>query len=112
MPSTIEKIEERGFNHLEEILSDAKVGFHSIISKTSGPDQKDLTAEERKKVGERLFLNKKVDLTGKRVILFDDVLTTGSTLKASYALVKKLNPKSVTGLVLMNHEFKRDGISQ
>lgn len=105
LPSTEKKIKERGFDHLAEILKEARIPFLNAFVKTDGPDQKDLDCEERKKVGNRIKLAKKENIKGKRIILFDDVVTTCSSLLAARDLIMKEEPKSVKALVLMRHHL-------
>lgn len=105
LPSTEERIRERGFNHLIEILKVAKIPYLDILRKTDGPDQKDLNFEERKKVGKRIKILDKKNIEGKRILLFDDVTTTGSSLLAARDLIQKENPKSIQAIVLMRHHL-------
>lgn len=104
-PSTKEGIDIRGFNHLEEILKFSNIRYMDILGKKEGPDQKDLTMDERKNVKDRIYIKENKDIKGKHIILFDDVMTTGSTLLACRDKLKDLRPKSVTGLVLMRQRF-------
>lgn len=47
-------------------------------------------------------------IRGKNVIIFDDVTTSGSSLKAGIKLVKKACPSSVKGMALAKKVFLRD----
>ena len=47
-----------------------------------------------------LFENSYRDLKGKRVLLVDDVCTTGSTLFECAKQIRRLHPKSITAIVL------------
>jgi len=47
-----------------------------------------------------LVIKKPVDLSKSRVLIVDDIYTTGSTMKAAINLVEKLNPKEIRVLVL------------
>ena len=68
----------------------------------AGHDEKQssLNAKERAKVGRHLRWMDGVSIKGKKVLLVDDVYTTGSTMKALVRLVKAHNPKRIKVLVM------------
>lgn len=105
LPSTKTSIERRGFNHLGAILEYGGVRYRKVFGKSDGPDQKDLSMDERKNVGDRIHVEDGDGIKGKRVILFDDVMTTGSSLLACKEKMIDLKPKSITGLVLMRQKL-------
>lgn len=105
LPSSNEKIQVRGFDHLKEILKACKIPYLDLLGKTDGLDQKELSLQEREKIKERIYLKQKVDLSRKRIILFDDVLTSGSTMTACKEIIKELKPKSIKGFVLMRQHY-------
>ena len=78
---------KRGYNQVEllgERLSQATgipMGAHSLIKIANTPPQVGLSAAERQRnVRGNFDVAKASDLTGKRVLLLDDVLTTGATV--------------------------------
>ena len=71
----------------------------TIIHKTKQIKQADLTSEERKKIGDVLIIDD-VDLTNKKILIVDDVFTTGSTIRAMIKLIKSKNPKDIKVLVM------------
>ena len=90
---------ERGFNHVEEIFSVLKLKILKCIHKTKQVKQADLTTKEREKIGKVLRIDD-VDLKHKKVLLVDDVFTTGSTIKSMIKLVKEKGAKNIKVLLM------------
>jgi ComF family protein len=95
---------ERGFNQSQCIAN----GITTLLKRTSvlpthlrrikpTPSQTGLTAEEREENVRGAFkLSKKaVELKGKRLLLIDDVMTTGSTLASAATELDKAGPASI-----------------
>lgn len=49
----------------------------------------------------------KLDIKGKRILLIDDILDTGNTMKALVETLLKLEPASIKTCVLLNKESRR-----
>ena len=98
-PSFSESDDERGFNHVVKIFSYLKLPILSCIEKTKKIKQSDLSSDERKNVKDYLKINF-VDITKKKILIVDDVYTTGSTIKAMIELVQSLHPKKIKVLVM------------
>lgn len=98
-PSSRETDEQRGFNHVVEMFKPLGLKMIQCIHKTKNIKQSDLKADERHKIKEHLTIDN-VDLTKKKVLIVDDVYTTGSTVKAMIDLVKIKNPKKIKVLVM------------
>ena len=65
------------------------------------PAQKQLTKEERVDNAFRTYgVKRKTDLRGKRILLLDDICTTGATLAASAAAMRRAGAVRVTCMVL------------
>ena len=92
--------EMREFNHVIEIFSFLKLPIEKAIVKTEHFKQADHNRNERKEIGKYLELVEGVNLTGKKVLVVDDVYTTGSTMKAAIKLVEKLHPKDIKIMVM------------
>ena len=95
---------ERGFNHLEFILKNIFPLYmvkNVLLKNRETKLQMSLSAEERKRNIKGAFsLNPDVDLKNKNVLVFDDILTTGSTMLEAYKTIKKGNPKKIFGYVI------------
>lgn len=98
-PSSKESDEERGFNHVEEMFKNLKLKMFKCIHKTKSVKQADLTTKERKKIGKILAIDD-VDLSNKKVLIVDDVFTTGSTIKSMIKLVKEKGAKKIKVLLM------------
>lgn len=99
VPESKESLKKKGFNQSEIIAKQIAENLNckvrtDLIVKNSGVRQHDLkTAKERKINVETLFsLSNNENLTGKNIIICDDIITTGSTLKKCASLIKSLNP--------------------
>lgn len=105
-PSFEDKNIERGFNHVEVIFSSLKMPIEKCFIKTEDIKQADLSSEERKNVGNYLKIVNGKKLSGKKILIVDDVYTTGSTVKAMIEMIKAYNPKEIKVLVMsktINH---------
>lgn len=98
-PSSKEADEERGFNHVVEMFKSLKLKMLTCVHKTTNIKQSDLNAEERKNIKNHLTIDD-VDLSNKKILIVDDVYTTGSTVKAMIELIKSKNPKKIKVLVM------------
>ena len=98
-PSFIDADEERGFNHVEEIFKPLGLKMIKCIHKIEAVKQADLSSEERHNIKKVLTIDE-VDLSNKKILIVDDVFTTGSTVNAMIDLIKSKNPKKIKILVM------------
>ncbi len=93
---------ERGFNHLEFVLRNIFPSYliREVLVKIKETKlQVHLLAEERKKNLKGAF--KLVDdVKDKNILVFDDILTTGSTMLEVYKEIKKGKPKKIYGYII------------
>ncbi len=96
---------ERGYNQSEciaggiaTVLNNAPVSTKLLTRVKPTPSQTGLTAEEREENMRGAFtLHKKAtELKGKRLLLIDDVMTTGATLASAAVELDKAGPSSIT----------------
>jgi ComF family protein len=98
---------ERGFNQSELLIREIAQKFKiSILNnvlkrKRNTQSQTKLKEKERRKNIKNVFICLQPEIIkNKNIILFDDILTTGSTLKEAARALKKAGAKTITGLVL------------
>ena len=107
VPSYKKEDEERGFNHVVEIYKNLGLTMLEILEKTEKHKQATSTVNSRHNAYKYLALNSRPDLRKKKVLLVDDVYTTGSTMKSAINLVEKLNPKRIEVLVIAKTKPKQ-----
>ena len=84
---------------MEEIFKNLNLKMIKCIHKTKQVKQADLTTKEREKIGQYLTIDN-VDLKHKKVLLVDDVYTTGSTIKSMIKLVQERGAKKIKVLLM------------
>ena len=95
VPLHKERLNERGYNQAELIAREIVRGSDTILRtdilrrKPPRAEQHTLSGSERKGAAEEQYESTGVSVEGMSVLLVDDVLTTGSTLNACTALLKK-----------------------
>ena len=106
VPSFKEDDDFRGFNHVEEMFKPLKLPIRKIISKTKRIKQATSYASARSKIKDALVLTDNSDLSKYKILLVDDVYTTGSTMKACIRLIERLHPKKIKVLVMSKTDIK------
>ena len=90
-PSSNEKIKQRGFNHVYKVFEKLNIEMIDAFIKVDNTKQMLLRKNERAEIGSKIILKDNLDLKGKKLILIDDVCTTGSTLLAMKSQLKNYN---------------------
>ncbi len=112
LPSYEEDYKKRGFKHVDEMFSCLKLKKCDCLVKSEHHKQSDQSFKKRSEIEKYIFIKGEPNLKGKKVLLVDDICTTGSTLKAAINLVKKLNPKKIEVLVVAKRDFTKKEIKE
>lgn len=91
---------KREFNHVIEIFSSLNLPIVRLIEKTENIKQSSLKKNERANIAKYLKMSNIETVRNKKVLLVDDIHTTGSTIQACIDLVRQGQPKDIKVLVL------------
>ncbi|QBK03519.1 ComF family protein [Hylemonella gracilis] len=106
LPLTQARLRERGFNqalHLARALAPRKTRLNWLLRLRHAPDQHSLPRAERLRNVQDAFgvaRGKRRLIEGQRLLLIDDVMTTGATLNAAAAALRAAGAAEVSALVL------------
>ena len=107
VPSYIDEDLKRGFNHVVETFSRLDLPMLNIIKKAKKHKQ----AKSKKK--ERINAQKNFEIldvnvvNGKKILIVDDVYSTGSSVSAAIKLIRKGKPKRIDVLVVAKNILKK-----
>jgi competence protein ComFC len=100
IPLSEERLYERGFNQSEALLIEAKVQFHSPLARIHSEKQSKKTRQQRINQKQIFQLNTNENFHSKNILLFDDIYTTGSTLRLAAKLLKEAGATEVSSFTL------------
>ncbi len=110
LPLSDMRLQERGYNQallLARALEPAKVAANVLLRILHTPPQSTLARKERLRSLQHAFAVDPVQATrmrGKRVVLVDDVMTTGASLHVAAAALRQAGASHITALVLARTE--------
>ena len=106
LPLSKERMQERGYNQalvLAQALDSSKVVANALLRIVHTPPQSSLSRKERLERVRNAFAVDPllaIQLHGKRVVLVDDVMTTGASLHAAAKVLRHAGVAHITALVL------------
>ena len=110
MPLSKQRLQERGFNQallLSQALQPHKTQPKLLLRIIDTPAQSTLPRKQRLTSLKNAFMlepSQTHAIQGKRIVLIDDVMTTGATLHAAARVLKAAGAVHVTGLVFARTE--------
>lgn len=107
IPSYHIEDERRGFNHVKAIFESLKLKELSILKKKMPHKQSDQSSLSRHKINDVIKIDENILLKGKKILLVDDIMTTGSTLLTSIDLLKSIGAKTIEILVIAKTKIKQ-----
>lgn len=107
-PSSKDDNEIRGFAPMESIASTFSSYVFTGLYKKEKYKQSDLSYEERQMVYKKIDIIDGEQLTGQKVLIFDDVITSSSTLLACLSHVERYHPQSIELMILSSKKELED----
>lgn len=112
IPSYSKNDQNRGYNHVVEIFSKMNLPILNCIVKTENVNQKDLNFNERQNICKYFTFAKEYNLSNKKILIVDDVVTTGASMKAVINIIKEKNVKQIKLFSLAYREINFDYTSK
>lgn len=100
MPSNKEDDIKRQFNHVREAFSLLDLPILPILKKNKKYKQSEQHKSKRHEINKVLEVSDLDLVKNKKILIVDDVCTTGHSLKAAVALIKKGRPQKIRILTL------------
>jgi ComF family protein len=104
IPTATSRIRERSFGPAELIARNfariARLEYANALGRLGQAKQRGARREQRlKQVEGQYYVKKTKKIAGRRILLIDDVLTTGGTLKSAYKTLRNSGSGPVDGVV-------------
>ena len=91
---------KRGFNHVVEIFKTLNLPMLYVLKKVKRDKQSSKHKKDRLNV-ESILVGEKLDqISNRKILVVDDIYTTGSTIAKSLDILKKANPKKIEVLLI------------
>ncbi|MFE3576833.1 ComF family protein [Lysinibacillus sp. NPDC059133] len=96
------KQRERTFSHMEELLKAANIPFVQLLEKTTTETQSSKNREQRIHAAPLFRLIEGANVEHKEYLLFDDIKTTGTTLRHATEILLNAGAENVKSFTLIN----------
>lgn len=111
IPLSKKRLRQRGYDQArllaEEIAAKTGLPCRQLLQKVKNNSAQSLTRDakqRRENVAGVYALDDGADFSGLRILLVDDVVTTGATMSEAARILRKAGAKSVFGVTLARHE--------
>lgn len=111
-PSSVEDNEKRGFAPMEAIAKTFSSHVFTGLYKKEKYKQSDLTYAQRIMMKNKIGIKNGEVLKGKKVLIIDDVITSGQTLLSCIQVVEKQRPRLIECLVLSTKRRREDFVTK
>ncbi len=97
VPISKSRMKERGFNQVEEILKELRIDYETIDRIRDTEHMYSILEEKKREDNiKKAFRNNEVNANEKNILIVDDIVTTGSTVKEVVKEIrKKSSPKEI-----------------
>lgn len=111
LPTASQRVRQRGFDQAaliaESVASSLGCTYTPLLSRTTQVDQIGKNRIERQKQMRESFACYETDkVTGKTILLIDDVITTGASIEAAASVLRKAGAVHVDAAVIARHYLK------
>jgi competence protein ComFC len=100
IPLSDERLYERGFNQSEALLREAGIKWSALLSREHAEKQSKKSRHQRIHLPHVFTLVEQGSLDGKRVLLVDDIYTTGSTLRHAAKCLKEAGAREIVSFTI------------
>lgn len=100
VPLSKERQYERGFNQSEALIIEAGLKPFHALDRIHGEKQSKKSRRERIHLNQVFQVKAEANIRGKKILLVDDIYTTGSTLRHAAKVLIGAGAKSVSSLTL------------
>ncbi|MFX3675293.1 MAG: ComF family protein [Paenisporosarcina sp.] len=99
IPMHPEKLRERTFSQVDELLNAANIPFTQVLEKTLNTTQGKKSKLDR--INSEILFQVNKEVTGKSIILVDDLYTTGTTIYHAAYVLKNAGAAKVSAVTLV-----------
>lgn len=107
IPMHPDKLKERTFSQVHALLQCAQLPYEDLLIKTTTQVQSTKNRQQRLQSSPLFALKDTAQLAPKAYLLFDDIRTTGTTLKHAKSLLLANGATNVTTFTLAQSDFKQ-----
>ena len=100
VPSNEIDDQKRGFNHVVEIYKQLNLPIIRCLKKTTREKQSSKNSKDRLNMKGKMTITNKEEIENKKVLIVDDVFTTGATMRKAISLVSEAKVKDIKVLVI------------
>lgn len=100
IPLSEERLYERGFNQAEALIRESGFAPANVLTRVHAEKQSKKSRNERIYLPQVFQLDPGCSVLNKKIVLVDDIYTTGSTIRHAAKVLKEAGAASVTSLTL------------